>query len=373
MHVCNIDEESRFGGPEKRIINVATKLYKMGIKTTLIMPNRNNTFFKKYAIKNKIDFQEMSFSALSLQRKLLIRYILRFLIDIFLLRQKIKGLNPDIVHINGAYQFRSAIAAFLARKPVIWHINNTYANPVVFIIFQFISMFTAKAFIAASKPAKKYFLSYPWHRNKECKIIHAPIILSSYYSNKNKQNPNQNLTIGTISGFNRQKNPILFAKTALLVSAIYPKVNFKIAANIPSFDNKYYRKFKDILKGSNCKMKIMGFLEDIPSYLNSLDIFLYTSEWEGSPTALWEAMASGLPIVTRDVGSAKEYINSKLNSGIVTSSNDPIELSEYICQLINNDSLRNEYAYNANNIAFSKLSLEQAALLHSEIYQSMSK
>ena len=101
----------------------------------------------------------MSFSALSLQRKLLVRYILRFLVDIFLLRQKIKGLNPDIVHINGAYQFRSAIAAFLARKPVIWHINNTYANPVVFIIFQFISMFTAKAFIAASKPAKKYFLS----------------------------------------------------------------------------------------------------------------------------------------------------------------------------------------------------------------------
>ena len=188
-----------------------------------------------------------------------------------------------------------------------------------------------------------------------------------------KQNLNKNITIGTISGFNRQKNPLLFARTALLVSLIYPEVNFKIAADIPSFDNKYYKKFRDILKGSNCKMKIMGFVDDIPSYLNSLDIFLYTSEWEGSPTALWEAMASCLPIVTRDVGSAKEYINSKFNSGIVTSSSDALKLSEYICQLILNDSLRKEFAYNANNVAFSKLSAEKAAILHSEIYRSILK
>ena len=371
MKVINIDEEYIFGGPERRIINVAFELKKFGIETIVFMPLSQDKTFFKFAKKNKIKAIELSLSPLSLNRKRLKKYIFGFFYEIILIMNKIKKFKPDLVHINGAYQFKSAIASKLTGTKTIWHVNNTYANPLVFTAFQLISFFCADGYIAASEKAKNYFLSFWWHKTKSTFVIQAPIKRSEYP--KRKSYRNKSLSIGTISGFNAQKNPLLFAKTASLIANKYPNINFYIAGHIPKEKNKYLDAFNKELRHSNVKIKKLGFVKNIPLFLSKLDIFLYASSWEGSPTALWEAMASSLAIVTTNVGSASEFVGENLKSGIIINQHNPEELFKAVKKLIKDANLRTNYGSNASRIAKMNFSTQKVAEAHKIAYENFLK
>jgi len=52
---------------------------------------------------------------------------------------------------------------------------------------------------------------------------------------------------------------------------------------------------------------------EVPLYMNACDVLLLTSDWEGSPNAIKEAMACNLPIVSTDVGDVREIIQGTSN------------------------------------------------------------
>jgi teichuronic acid biosynthesis glycosyltransferase TuaC len=60
--------------------------------------------------------------------------------------------------------------------------------------------------------------------------------------------------------------------------------------------------------------------EHVPYYLNSADVVILTSMWEGSPNVIKEAMACNRPIVCTDCGDVKNVIG-KTNGCFVTSYN----------------------------------------------------
>jgi glycosyltransferase involved in cell wall biosynthesis len=56
------------------------------------------------------------------------------------------------------------------------------------------------------------------------------------------------------------------------------------------------------------RIKVLGYVEDAPSFYRSVDVFLLPSKLEAQPIALLEAMASGLPIIATDVGDNKYFV-----------------------------------------------------------------
>lgn len=68
--------------------------------------------------------------------------------------------------------------------------------------------------------------------------------------------------------------------------------------------------------------------ENLPEYLNSADLFLLSSDREGSPIVIREAIGCGLPVVTTNVGDVKDIINDKI--GIIVKKGDVDDLAKKI-------------------------------------------
>ena len=88
--------------------------------------------------------------------------------------------------------------------------------------------------------------------------------------------------------------------------------------------------------------------EEMPAYYQELDIVTILSNEEGTPRPIIEGMASGVPIITTDVGIAKEVfgpLQKELILGTRTFDNDEeikSKLKQKIIELYNNRELLNK-------------------------------
>ena len=65
----------------------------------------------------------------------------------------------------------------------------------------------------------------------------------------------------------------------------------------------------------------------VPYYFNAANIHLLTSDFEGSPNSVKEAMACNVPVVSTNVGNVSELLKG-VNGSYVSNSTDPEELAE---------------------------------------------
>ncbi|MFA8450267.1 MAG: glycosyltransferase family 4 protein [Bacteroidales bacterium] len=84
---------------------------------------------------------------------------------------------------------------------------------------------------------------------------------------------------------------------------------------------------------------LLGFVEDIDRFMNSLDIFALTSKWEGFGFVIVEAMAQHKPCVAYNITSNPEIIE-KDETGFLVEYADNKAFADKIEQLIKDKELR---------------------------------
>jgi glycosyltransferase involved in cell wall biosynthesis len=77
----------------------------------------------------------------------------------------------------------------------------------------------------------------------------------------------------------------------------------------------------------------------VEKFLPAMDIFVLPSLTEGTPMALLEAMAYGIPSIASAVGQIPEIIDSG-ESGILVTPGDAQEIRDYIVFLYDNPFIR---------------------------------
>jgi glycosyltransferase involved in cell wall biosynthesis len=65
------------------------------------------------------------------------------------------------------------------------------------------------------------------------------------------------------------------------------------------------------------KVHLAGWRKDVPEIMNSIEILVLTSLWEGLPRVLPQAMAAGVPVVASDVNGSREAIRDGVNGFIM--------------------------------------------------------
>ena len=110
-------------------------------------------------------------------------------------------------------------------------------------------------------------------------------------------------------------------------------------------------------------VKLMGGSNTLEKDLADAALYAFSSDWEGLPNALMEAMALGLPVVSTDCpcGGPRTVIQDGVN-GLLVPIKDEDAMAEGICRLIENPELAERLGSKARDIrkiANSKAVFEQ--------------
>ena len=101
------------------------------------------------------------------------------------------------------------------------------------------------------------------------------------------------------------------------------------------------------------QVTLLGHVTDMAAFMNSLDIFVFPSLFEGSANTLIETLFYKKPIVAFNVSSNPEIIQHGVN-GLLAKAFDSQDLTKCVQELINSPQLRSEFANNGEKIVREK-------------------
>ncbi len=133
-------------------------------------------------------------------------------------------------------------------------------------------------------------------------------------------------------------------------------------------EREYLENLVKDLKLRNVLFKGQIPYEDMPFYIAASDVLTLNSESEGLPGCVQEAIASGIPVVVRDVGGLSEIITDGVN-GYLTHSE--AEMEERLRLLINSPHLVATIGANALEFARRNLSFDTVVKQTNELYASV--
>jgi glycosyltransferase involved in cell wall biosynthesis len=103
-------------------------------------------------------------------------------------------------------------------------------------------------------------------------------------------------------------------------------------------------------------VRLVGFRDDIPEIMKSIDMLVLPSLWEGFGIVLIEAMAAAKACVTTNVSSMPEIVVDG-ETGLIVPANDAAALSDAIIKLLMKPQLLSELGENGRQRVFNMFTL----------------
>ncbi len=148
--------------------------------------------------------------------------------------------------------------------------------------------------------------------------------------------PSTGLVVGTAGRLAAGKNQRLFIDVAADVAQSHPDVAFAVmgggalAATLRAYGAE---------RGLGGRLWFTGERAGAGQLMTAFDVFLLTSDREGMPNALMEAMLAGLPCVVTDAGASKEVVLPGV-TGYVCGRGDRRGLAAGVRRLLDDAGLR---------------------------------
>jgi glycosyltransferase involved in cell wall biosynthesis len=118
------------------------------------------------------------------------------------------------------------------------------------------------------------------------------------------------------------------------------------------------------------KVEFWGRLENVLPAYKQANMLVLTSDWEGTPNVVLEAMACGLPVIATAVGGVPEIVKNG-DTGFVVSPNDITSMVNKIIILRQNPALASKIGQQAREFVVRNFSLERLPNLLQELYSTI--
>jgi glycosyltransferase involved in cell wall biosynthesis len=115
------------------------------------------------------------------------------------------------------------------------------------------------------------------------------------------------------------------------------------------------------------RVHFLGERNDVTECLAAADVFVLTSDWEGNPLSVMEAMASGLPVIATAVGGVPELIGK---DGILVDPGDCSRFAENMKELLQDPERRLVLGNAARKRALDHFRVEQMVQAYELLYRT---
>lgn len=333
MHILYVVPPAA-GGIKKHVLQLIKHFKQKKHQVTLISPPDNSLY-------QNVSKEGGEYYSIFLSNKKV-----SFAKDILTIKSIINKTKPDLIHLHG---YKAGVVGRLALLPsnniptiVTLHNFLTYpgASSPHIKLYQLLekrilSLRTTK-YIAVSNALEKDFSRRCKISEDKITVIYNGINLDDY----EKAKPIQHIKnlghplIGTAVRLTSQKGIEELIEAAPLVLDKFPNGLILVAGEGPLKEQILQR-----LKLMNLENRVLllGFYDNMPGFLTSLDVFVLPSRTEGLGIILLEALACGTPIIATQVGGVPEIISPGIN-GLLVPPQDPIGLAQGVISLINDYS-----------------------------------
>jgi glycosyltransferase involved in cell wall biosynthesis len=171
-------------------------------------------------------------------------------------------------------------------------------------------------------------------------------------------------TIGLVGRVTAQKNPDLFLAAASALLRRRPECRFLVVGDGDALPKA--RQAAERL-GLADAVSFAGARLDVAEMLHELDVLWLTSSWEGTPNAILEAMASGVPVVAADVGACREVIEDR-HTGYLVAPGAPEGFVKRTAALLADPTTATRLAAHARERVAARFSIERMVRATSDLY-----
>ncbi len=249
--------------------------------------------------------------------------------SILALSRFIRKFGGDLIWSNSIVNPCGAFSSAILRKKHIWHIHEVYGDVNLFYptkkIFDVAYALSSKLLCVSNFVAKDLFPSKKINDEKIFVIYNSPSperekILRKIFQRKitskiikRKKGEGKEKIIGVVGKISQNKNQILAAKIFFHLKQIIKDTKLVFFGDE---DKRYGLELRKVIQklGISDSVVFAGFKSKVQDIYEGIDILLVTSVFETSSLVSIEAMASGVPVITRDVGALGETVG---DAGIV--------------------------------------------------------
>jgi glycosyltransferase involved in cell wall biosynthesis len=327
------------GGSERVMVNLAENFFKNNFEVILVTQYKRDD---EYEINPKIRrvYSEPDESLLNDSRihNFAVRY--KTLRDIWI------AYKPDIIlsFLGKNNLMAIASSAFLPVKTVVsvrGEPTMEYAGMSMRFLAKFLFRF-ADGVILQTKQSMKFF---PKSVRKKAVIMSNP--LNPEFLNKRYTGPRKDLIV-TVGRLDENKNQAMLIHAFAKIASEYPNLRLVIYG-----DGECREKLEDLVKskGLSDRISLSGSISNVPEHICNARIFVLTSNTEGMPNTLIEAMALGLPVISTDCpcGGPAELIEDGVN-GLLVPVGDAYALSDAFRKILDDKELEAKLQENSSKI-----------------------
>ncbi|KFM98536.1 glycosyltransferase family 1 protein [Bacillus clarus] len=273
--------------------------------------------------------------------------------NIYYLRKEICKRKIDIIHANS---MRMVLYAFLIQKFIKRKIKVVYTKHNVTIlekkmpiVFRYFMNKYVDSIITVSESEKNNLLSVLVAEEKIKTIYNGVDIEKFLFQQKKKESVYK---VGILARLSKEKNHQLFVKIADVLKTRKDFL-FYIAGDGPEKESIMKEIEKYDLQQS---VKMLGNISEPHEFIGNMDVLLLLSFREVFPMVVIEAMATGTPVVSIDVGGINEAVIDG-ESGVLISKYCEYEFADAIKELQENEEMMNNVRVTARKKAERYFSL----------------
>jgi len=283
------------------------------------------------------------------------------------------SFKPDVVHTHLSV-LRYALPPMMQCKiPVRVHTVHSIAQNEIDrfgrIIHRYAFRFAGVVPVGISREVAET-IKMIYGQDIQVPVVYNGVFTTKYcMKEKVKERKESNTNLIHVGSFKPAKNHHLLIEAFGLAIKECPDLRLWLVGDGPALND-----VRDHVKrkGLSDYVSFLGTRDDVPDLLAASDIFVLSSDWEGMPLAVIEAMAAGKPVIATCVGAIPEMVRDGVE-GLIVPPGDKEAIVNAILRLTLDSNEREQMGRAASRRAKETFDISRTAEEYEALYLNFLK